>query len=185
MSDLSVVRHELFPEVLIGFNLPRIDERGAFRRLIDFDLVNIALTKFGEEPFQALPSNFSSNLKSGTWRGLHAQIAPHAETKVVTCVQGSVIDFFSDMRPESPNYLKLGQHSLTTNHGEFIVIPKGFAHGYLTLEENSAVVYFVDAAYSSEHEVGFNILDPIFKFEWGDKISAISYKDQQWPSIKF
>jgi dTDP-4-dehydrorhamnose 3,5-epimerase len=184
MSDLSVVRHELFPEVLTGCNALKIDERGAFRRLIDLDAVNFALAKFGEDPFQALQSNFSSNLKSGTWRGLHAQIAPFAETKVVTCVRGSVLDFFADMRPDSPNYLKLGHQPLTSNQGEFVVIPKGFAHGYLTLEEDSAVVYFVDAAYSSQHEVGFNILDPVLKFESGHKITAISEKDQQWPSIK-
>lgn len=183
MSKNLLKRHSSLPEVLLGINSPIFDDRGTFRRLFDKKDIECALSEFGEGSFQTIQSNLSTNLKSGTWRGLHTQVSSSAETKVVTCIQGSVLDFFVDMRRNSPNYLKLGSCSLNALVGEYVVIPKGFAHGYLTLEDNSSIVYFVDTPYSIKDEIGFNIFDPAFNFPFKDKIVSISDKDKNWPFL--
>ena len=168
------------PEVLIGQQKPMIDERGIFRRLIDFQEIR---DSYNLDSYQVIQSNFSQNFETGTWRGLHAQKEPHAETKIVCCITGSVLDVSVDVRKSSSTYLKHTKITLDSQAGNFVIVPKGFAHGYLTLETNSSVVYFVDEAYSREFEIGFHVDDPALNLEISHLINIISPKDSAWPKL--
>lgn len=174
MNSLELKNHSIFPEVLIGVNIVREDSRGQFRRLL-------AIENLPEFDFKHC--NYSSNVKSGTWRGLHMQEYPHSETKIVTCISGRIIDVIVDMRPTSANYRKHIKVNLTEFNGNFVIIPKGFAHGYLTLVDNTKVIYFVDVAYSPEFEVGFNVNDPLLSIDIKNSVTTISDKDSNWPML--
>jgi dTDP-4-dehydrorhamnose 3,5-epimerase len=167
------------PEVVFGDGLVFSDVRGNFRRLIDVDSIKLNL-----EVFSLKQSNFSSNKLKGTWRGFHAQRIPHAETKIVTCTRGSVLDFALDVRIESTTYGRYTSVVLSQDNGEFIIIPKGFAHGYLTLEDDSNIVYFVDEVYSPQHEFGINVFDPSLELNISSEIKMISDKDKSLPNLK-
>jgi len=172
-----------FPDVTYGSFSLKSDERGGFRRLIDEKLINDFLELNKLSSFHMVQSNFSTNSKSGTWRGLHAQHAPNSETKFVTCVSGSILDVFLDFRKDSATFLQIGSIRLDSSKGDFVIIPKGFAHGYLTLLPESSVVYFVDAAYDAKSEFGINILDPQLSVSFRDQIRVISDKDKAWPIL--
>lgn len=180
---LNILQHFKFSQILTGENSLRSDERGSFRRLLDEKMVNEFLILTDQEIFHTVQSNFSTNLSPGTWRGFHAQVSPQSETKIVTCVSGCVLDVFVDIRPDSSTYLHHGTVELDSKKGNFVIIPKGFAHGYLTLQPNSSVVYFVDTNYDPASEIGFNVFDPTFDFSFRDRIISISEKDRNWPFL--
>ncbi len=175
-----LIRDTFLPEILVGQQNPLIDERGIFRRLIDFQEIR---RNNNLDSYQVIQSNFSQNIEIGTWRGLHAQKEPYAETKIVCCITGSVLDVIVDVRISSPTYLKHTKIKLDSQVGNFVIIPKGYAHGYLTLEVNSSVAYFVDQAYSKEYEIGFHVNDPRLNLEISHLINVISPKDSAWPKL--
>ena len=168
------------PEILVGQQKPMIDDRGIFRRLIDFQEIRNGNNL---NSYQVIQSNFSQNFETGTWRGLHAQKEPHAETKIVCCITGSVLDVIVDVRKSSSTYLKHTKIKLDSQEGNFVIIPKGYAHGYLTLETNSSVAYFVDQAYYEEFEIGFHVNDPALNLEISHLVNVISLKDSVWPKL--
>lgn len=98
--------------------------------------------------------NTSYNYKAGTLRGMHFQIAPHAQTKLVKVIHGSIWDVVVDIRPESPNYLKAYDYEMEA--GEELYVPKGFAHGFVTLEDHTVVQYLIDAPYVPEADRSTN-----------------------------
>src|SRR5690606_8404515 len=117
--------------------------------------------------------------RRGTIRGLHFQYAPHAETKIVSCLQGSIYDVAVDLRAGSQTFLQWYGLILSAERQNSLVIPPGFAHGFQTLEDNTQILYLVSAPYSAADEDGLNPLDPTIGIEWPLPPSEISPRDQQ------
>jgi dTDP-4-dehydrorhamnose 3,5-epimerase len=123
-------------------------------------------------------ANLSFNHKKGTLRGMHFQHAPHAETKLVRCIRGGILDIICDIRPESPTYLKWQGFELTAENRRMLIVPEGFAHGYQTLEDNVEVLYLVSEYYTPQSADGIRWDDPALKLEWPMPPTVISPKDE-------
>ncbi len=158
----------------------RGDERGFFTRLWCRD-------EFAERGLTAdfVQCNDSFSARRGTLRGLHYQDAPYGEVKLVRCVRGAVFDVLVDLRRESPTYTRWFGTELTADSRRMLYVPEGCAHGYLTLQDDSEVVYPVSRLYRPEAERGIRWNDPQFSIEWPIKESlTLSPKDQQWPDYQ-
>lgn len=127
--------------------------------------------------------NFSVSAKKGTFRGFHYQTAPMGQTKTVFCVRGNVSDIAIDVRRGSKTYLQAFQVNLTPENGLGFYIPPGFAHGWLALEDDSQIVYFVDGEWSSSHERGVRHNDPALDLKFPG-IEIVNKRDKSWPLIK-
>lgn len=153
------------------------DERGFFARAWckrEFDQHGLMA--------QLVQCNVSYNKKRGTLRGMHYQVAPHEETKMVRCTMGSIYDVIIDLRPDSPTLKKWIGVELSAENRQMLFVPKGFAHGYQTLENHTEVFYQVSEFYCPEAERGVRWNDPIFGIEWPIVDSPeISEKDKSWP----
>lgn len=129
--------------------------------------------------------NISFNEKRGTLRGMHFQSEPFSETKYIRCIKGSFYDVIIDLRRESKTYGKWIGVELSEENYRALYIPKGFAHGYLTLEDNTIAFYQVTEFYHKEAEGGVFWNDPQLNISWPIKEGLIiSEKDQQWPLLK-
>ncbi|MCB0164529.1 MAG: dTDP-4-dehydrorhamnose 3,5-epimerase family protein, partial [Anaerolineae bacterium] len=117
----------------------------------------------------------------GTLRGMHYQTAPYAETKLVRCTQGAIFDVIIDLRPDSATYQQWLGVELTAANYKMLYVPEGFAHGFVTLEDNVEVTYQVSQFYTPEAEGGVRYDDPAFGIEWPVTIAVISDKDKSWP----
>jgi len=127
-------------------------------------------------------SNLSFNKRKGTLRGLHYQIRPYEETKLVRCTKGAIYDVIVDLRPHSPTFRQWIGVELTEQNYRMLYVPEGFAHGFQTLEDNTEVVYHVSQCYVPNAEHGIRWDDPTFKIEWPmTEERTISSKDQMWP----
>jgi dTDP-4-dehydrorhamnose 3,5-epimerase len=127
--------------------------------------------------------NISINYKKGTFRGLHFQKSPFEEEKLVRCVAGSVLDIVVDIRKNSSSYLKHFEIELSSKNCLALFIPKGFAHGFLTLEDNSIMLYNHSQFYNVNHDSGINYKDPLLNIKLKNKISEISEKDDNFNFI--
>lgn len=126
-------------------------------------------------------TNVSFSQTKGTLRGMHYQAAPYAEAKLIRCTQGSIFDVIVDLRPASPTYKTwIGVELSAANH-RMLYVPEGFAHGFLTLEDEVEVTYQVSQFYTPEAERGARWDDPAFGIEWPLPVSVISDKDCGWP----
>jgi dTDP-4-dehydrorhamnose 3,5-epimerase len=125
--------------------------------------------------------NLSFNYKKGTLRGMHYQISPACETKLVRCTQGAIYDVIIDMRPDSPTYLSHIGVELTAENRRALYVPEMFAHGYQALTDGAEVVYEVSKFYTPRYERGLRYDDPIFGINWPLPVSEISEKDAAWP----
>lgn len=124
--------------------------------------------------------NHSRSERAGTIRGLHFQLPPFAETKLVRCIRGAVLDVFVDLRLNSPTFGKWDGLELSETNKKMVLIPRGFAHGFCTLSPESEVLYKVDNVYNREHEGGLLWNDPDLGIEWPQVSSPIlSEKDQR------
>ena len=129
-------------------------------------------------------SNISFNKKKGTLRGLHYQVAPLEEAKLVRCTRGAIFDVAVDLRPDSPTYLDWVGAELTADNRRMLYVPEGCAHGYQTLEDDTEVFYQVSQFYSPEAERGARWDDPAIGIEWRDTGTfLISEKDASWPLL--
>lgn len=126
-------------------------------------------------------SNTSFNIHKGTLRGMHYQKHPYEETKLVRCTKGSVYDVIVDLRPDSPTFKKWLGVQLSENDHRMIYVPEKFAHGYLTLEDNSEVTYLVTQFHKPGSEGGLRWNDPEIGITWPNKINIISEKDKNHP----
>lgn len=124
--------------------------------------------------------NLSFNHKKGTLRGMHYQIPPVSETKVVRCVRGAIYDVIIDLRPSSPTYLSHIGVELTDENRRALYIPELFAHGFQTLEDDTEVEYLMGEFYTSGYDRGLCYNDLIFSIQWPLPISEISEKDKTW-----
>ena len=127
--------------------------------------------------------NSSFNISRGTLRGLHLQLSPDEEAKLVRCINGAIFDVVADLRPDSPTYLQWFGAELTAEDRVALYIPPGCAHGYQTLEDSSEVLYHVSAAYAPQSESGARYDDPLLGITWPLPVSTISDKDSAWPAL--
>lgn len=153
----------------------REDDRGGFARTFcaqEFE-------SHGLKPTVA-QCNMSFNHKAGTLRGMHYQVPPAAETKLVRCTKGAIYDVIIDMRPSSPTYMQHIGVELTADNRRALYVPEMFAHGYQALTDGAEVVYQVGEFYTPGYERGLHYSDPTFGIEWPMAITVISEKDAAW-----
>lgn len=127
--------------------------------------------------------NASFNHARGTMRGLHYQLPPAGETKLVRCTRGAIRDVIVDLRPESPTYLRHFAVDLTEENRRSLYVPAMFAHGYLTLADDTEVAYQVGEYYTPGAERGLRHDDPALGIEWPIPVAVISEKDAAWPLL--
>ncbi|MGG3508894.1 dTDP-4-dehydrorhamnose 3,5-epimerase [Paenibacillus lautus] len=131
--------------------------------------------------FDVVQTNVAFNHQAGTLRGMHFQVPPFCEEKIVSCYQGAIYDVIIDLNRDSGTFGKWFGLTLSAENRLALYVPKGFAHGYQTLTENTSIHYMVSEYYTPSHESGVRWNDPAFEIEWphvGDLI--ISQKDKQW-----
>lgn len=125
--------------------------------------------------------NHTHTARSGTIRGMHYQKPPHAEMKLVTCLQGEVCDVAVDLRAKSPTFLHWHAETLSAANNRAMLIPPGFAHGFQTLTDDVQLLYCHSAAYQPEYEGGLNALDPRLRIDWPKEIFDRSPRDKEHP----
>ncbi len=130
--------------------------------------------------FNIVQSNVSFNKKKGTMRGLHAQLAPYKESKLVRCTCGSIYDVIVDMRKNSSTYLQWYGTELNAVNYNIMYIPEGFAHGFITLHDDTEVVYEMSQYYTPGAEIGFRWNDPAFHIDWPLSPVVMSLKDRSY-----
>lgn len=128
--------------------------------------------------------NHSMSKKRGTLRGLHFQIEPYSQTKLVRCIKGKIWDVAVDLRKSSKTYLKWFGVELSANNHKMLLIPKGFAHGFITLEDDSEVQYKVDNYYNSLADRSIRYDDPDIDIKWPIGNVFLSQKDNDAPLLK-
>lgn len=154
---------------------PRTDSRGFFARAF----CQHEFEAHGLKPIIA-QANLAFNHKKGTLRGMHFQFPPAAETKVVRCTRGAILDIIVDLRPESPTYLQHISVELTEDNHRAIYVPERFAHGYQVLQDKTETSYQVGEFYTPGSEGGLLYNDPRLKLSWPLPVSVISDKDAAW-----
>lgn len=155
---------------------PREDERGFFAR-------TFSRQEFAEAGLEAAVEqcNLSFNHVAGTLRGMHYQVEPALEAKLVRCTRGAVFDVAVDMRPDSTTYLRHVAVELSADDRRALYVPPLFAHGYQTLTDGCELSYSVSSAYLPSAERGLRYDDPALDVPWPLPVSVISDKDRSWP----
>lgn len=154
------------------------DNRGSFSRIFCSDTFN----KYGIETRWNQISS-SLNYKKHTIRGMHFQKEPYAEIKLVRCTKGKLYDVVVDLRYSSPTFRNYFSIILDENDSYSLYIPKGFAHGFLTLEDNTVIDYFISENFMPEYTIGFNWKDPEVDIKWPANPEVISDKDKSLPNL--
>jgi dTDP-4-dehydrorhamnose 3,5-epimerase len=154
------------------------DDRGFFARFFcKEEFAALGLTN------DILQINNSLSRIEGTLRGMHYQNFPKAEDKIVRCIRGSLLDVIIDLRPESPSFMRHYSVELSADNRKTLYVPKGFAHGFMTLEPDTEAFYLVTEKYSPEHERGVRYDDPAFGISWPMVPREISEKDKSHPDF--
>ena len=154
------------------------DDRGFFARLFcakEFSKAGLI------DSFVQINNSLTKD--KGTLRGMHYQLPPSAEVKVVRCIQGALFDIILDLRPDSPTFCEWYGDTLSAENRRMMYVPKGFAHGFITLEENTEAFYLAGAPYAAEQERGIRYNDPKFNIDWPVEPKIISEKDANWPDF--
>jgi dTDP-4-dehydrorhamnose 3,5-epimerase len=157
---------------------PKPDERGFFARTFD-------AAEFAEHGLDArvVQANLSFNDRAGTLRGMHYQVEPALEPKLVRCTAGAVYDAIVDMRPRSPTRGAVVGAELTAENRRMLYVPGGCAHGYLTLVDATEVSYQVGEYYTPDAERGLRWDDPALAIPWPRPVEVVSAKDASWPLL--
>jgi len=156
------------------------DERGFFAR--SWCEREFAINHIETKWVQA---NISYNKKKGTLRGMHYQALPYEEDKLVRCTTGAIYDVIVDLRQGSDTLKKWIAVELSAENRRMIYVPKGFAHGFITLQDNSEVFYLMSEFYTPGYSRGFRWNDPAFGLKWPGKVTVISEKDVSYPDFTF
>ena len=156
----------------------REDDRGWFARAF----CQHELADHGLNPVIA-QANVAFNRVAGTLRGMHFQFPPRAETKLVRCTRGAIVDIIVDLRPESPTFLQSVSVELNEENGRALYVPGRFAHGYQTLVDETETSYQVGEFYAPETEGGLAYDDPRLGLVWPLPVAVISEKDSQWQPL--
>jgi dTDP-4-dehydrorhamnose 3,5-epimerase len=153
----------------------RADDRGFFAR-------TWCQREFAAQGLDAnlVQCNVSFNHKQGTLRGMHLQLPPFAETKLVRCTQGAIYDVIIDLRPDSPTFEQWVGVELTAANGQALYVPKGFAHGFQTLTDNAEVYYQMSTFYEPGYASGLRWNDPAFKIDWPAALTVIADRDRTY-----
>jgi len=156
-----------------------VDDRGAFARTFCADEFAVAGL-----PTQFPQCNLSINDCAGTLRGMHFNIEPHGESKLVRCVRGAIHDVVVDLRDGSPSRFHHVAFDLTADNRRALFVPAGFAHGFLTLEDRTDVYYHMGSAYESHAARGLRWNDPVLAIDWPMSPTAMSLADAQHPDLE-
>lgn len=188
MADESVLIGGAEPDVIIGATdiadawlidiEPQRDERGFFART----WCQRELSARGLSTDVAQES-ISFSRRQATMRGLHFQRPPDDEVKIVRCLHGAIFDVIVDLRRESPTFMKWQGFELTADSRRSLYVPKGCAHGFLTLADECEVSYLISAFYVSEAAAGYRYNDPAFGIRWPLAVAVISERDSTWPDF--
>ena len=157
---------------------PHPDERGFFART----WCRQELAAHGLET-EIAQESLSYNQSSGTLRGLHFQRTPHEEVKIIRCTRGSVFDVVVDLRADSPTYCKWVGIELSAENRRSVYLPRGMAHGFQTLADNTEIIYLISAFHAPEAAGGARHDDAAFGIAWPLAVSMISERDRNWPDF--
>ena len=157
----------------------REDERGFFART----WCQREFKNHGLNP-DVVQCSVSFNTRKGTLRGIHYQDAPYAETKIVRCTRGAICDVAVDLRSDSPTFKQWISRTLTDANRNMLYIPEGCGHGFLTLMDNTEVVYQMSQIYNAPSARGVRWDDPAFQIFWPDKVEVISERDRTYPNFE-
>ena len=158
---------------------PHRDQRGFFART----WCQREFEQHGLNP-RLVQCNVSFNERKGTWRGMHYQVAPHEEAKLVKCIIGAVCDVIVDLRPDSRTFKKHLMVTLSARNRKMLYIPEKFAHGFLTLEDRTEVFYQMSEFHSAEAARGFRWNDPEFGIQLPLEVAVISDRDASYPDFR-
>lgn len=175
---MYTVEKTALPEVLILTPKTFEDDRGTFFEVFS----QKSLKEVGIE-LDVKQENHIINLKKGVIRGLHFQNDPHAQAKLVKCINGVVDDVAVDMRKGSPTYLKWVMVELSAENKKQLYLPKGFAHGVISRTDYSEIQYYVDAPYAPESDRNIRFDDAAIGVDWKEENPVLSPKDQNAPSL--
>lgn len=166
------------PGLLVVELEPRGDERGFFSRAF-------CQNEFAQQGLftEVAQANFSYSRDRGTLRGLHFQLPPHQEAKLVRCTRGAFLDLALDLRLDSPTFGQSWGVELSQENRLSLYVPKGCAHGFYTLQDDTEAFYLVDAFYSSSAERGIRWNDPQFQIQWPGPPVVISDRDRNHPDF--
>lgn len=128
-------------------------------------------------------ANISYNTMKGTLRGMHYQAEPHGEVKLIRCTRGRLYDVMIDLRLHSPTYGRWFGLELTADNRLMLYVPRGLAHGFQTLEDDTEAFYLVSEYYTPGAEWGVRYNDPAFDITWPLLVTSISDKDRSWPDV--
>ena len=158
---------------------PVADERGFFAR-------SWCQREFAAHDLctQWVQCNISFNKQRGTLRGMHYQVAPFAETKLLRCTSGALYDVIIDLRPESSTFKQWMAVELTAANHRMLYVPEGFGHGFQTLEDNTEIFYQMSQFYAPEYARGIRWDDPTFKISWPVDARIISERDRSFPDFR-
>ena len=156
----------------------RGDDRGFFARFF-------CTEEFSKQGLSHSFAQINNSLtgKKGTLRGMHYQMMPSAEIKIVRCISGALYDVILDLRPDSSTFGQWFGETLSADNRTMMYCPKGFAHGFVTLEDDTEAFYLVSDPYAPELERGIRYNDPKFNIEWPVEPREISDKDSSWPDF--
>ncbi|HEV2602643.1 MAG TPA: dTDP-4-dehydrorhamnose 3,5-epimerase family protein [Microvirga sp.] len=175
-------RFDLAVTELVGLTLvtkkPLSDRRGTLERVFCSNELGPLMSG---KPVQQI--NHTVTRCRGTIRGLHFQLPPFSEAKLVGCMRGAVFDVAVDLRAGSPTFLHWHGRVLSSANREMLLIPEGFAHGFQTLEDDCEMLYCHTAPYAPDHEGGFNANDPTIRIAWPIGVTEISDRDAQLSRI--
>ena len=157
---------------------PIADERGFFARA--YCPEEFAAQGMGTELRQC---SVSYNTRKGTLRGLHYQRPPHEEHKLVRCTAGAIFDVIVDIRPQSFHYRRWFGTQLTAQNRRSLFIPPGFAHGFITLSDDTEVYYMISVPHAPEYAQGLRWSDPAFAIQWPLAPTVISARDAAYPLL--
>ena len=157
---------------------PHADARGRFMRAW-------CAKEFAEQgiSFTPLQANMGFSLQKGTLRGMHFQVAPALEAKLVRCTRGAMFDVVLDVREDSPTFGKWHGVELSPENGRMLYLPEGCAHGYQTLEDNTEMYYMASAFFTPEAAKGVRFDSPRFQIDWPLEATMMSDQDRGWPVI--
>jgi dTDP-4-dehydrorhamnose 3,5-epimerase len=155
---------------------PHQDDRGRFLRAW-------CTREFSENGLDFLPvqANMGFSTTKGTTRGMHLQVAPALEAKLVRCTRGAMFDVVLDLRPESPSYRKWYGVELSAENSRMLFVPENCAHGYQTLEDDTEMHYMTSAYYAPNAACGVRFDDPAFAVQWPLTVTVVSDQDRNWP----
>jgi dTDP-4-dehydrorhamnose 3,5-epimerase len=167
------------PDAVIVQLEPHGDDRGFFAR----SWCQREFEEHGLDP-RLVQCNLSFNRSKGTLRGMHYQQAPFGEAKLVRCVRGALHDVIIDLRPHSLTYKQHFGVELSAENRSALYVPEGFAHGFLTLEDDTEVFYQMSQFYSGAHSRGLRWDDPAFGISWPAEVRVISERDRTYPDFQ-